>query len=219
MSDKTIIYYTSNQEDDIFEQKIRDKILENSGGLPIISVSQKPIDFGKNICVGDVGVNEDNLYRQILIGCEEAKTKFILSAESDCLYPPDYFNFNPLTDDIYRYDNVWILKSWQNGYFKKRWSEGAQVIGRDKYIYLIKKALEGLSIWNPISNKPHQRSRKMKCVFEKRMYKKFKYFTGNPVINIKTGKGLRKGAGTNGIFSEDLPYWGLSTELKKELNV
>ncbi len=219
MNDATIIYYTSNQEDENFEQKIRDNILKNSGGLPIISVSQKPINFGKNICVGEVGVNEDNLYRQILIGCEDVKAKFVISAEADCLYPPDYFNFIPPTDDIYRYDNVWILKSWQNGYFKKRWSEGAQIMLKEHYIYLINKALQGLPVWNPISNKPHQRSRKMKEVFGKWMYKKFKYFTGNPVISVKTGNGLRKEAGTNGIFSENLPYWGLSIDLKKELSL
>ena len=65
----TIIYYTSNKEDEAFEGKTRKKLLEVCGDIPIISVSQKPIDFGKNICVGDVGACDANLYRQIQIGC------------------------------------------------------------------------------------------------------------------------------------------------------
>jgi len=56
----TIIYYTANREDERFEQVIRENILRVSEGLPIISVSQKPIDFGQNICVGNVGVSNQN---------------------------------------------------------------------------------------------------------------------------------------------------------------
>ena len=64
--DKTIIYYTSNQEGSLFEEKIRENILKHKGNLPIISVSQKPMGFGKNICVGDVGHSYLNEFRQIL---------------------------------------------------------------------------------------------------------------------------------------------------------
>jgi hypothetical protein len=44
----TILYYTSNREDESFEKKIQENILKQTD-LPIISVSQKPINFGKNI--------------------------------------------------------------------------------------------------------------------------------------------------------------------------
>lgn len=87
----TVIYYTSNREEKEFENKVKAKLLEVIGKLPLISVSQKPIDFRKNICVGDVGVCDANLFRQIQIGCEAANTPFVISAETDCLYPPEYF--------------------------------------------------------------------------------------------------------------------------------
>ena len=55
---KTIIYYTSNREDERFESRVRANLLKVCGNLPIISVSQKPIyGFGFNIPVGDVGVS------------------------------------------------------------------------------------------------------------------------------------------------------------------
>ena len=82
---KTILYYTSNRENEEFEEKIRQNILENCGDLPIISISQKPIDFGKNICVGDVGHSYLNEWRQILIGAKKARTKHVILCEADFL--------------------------------------------------------------------------------------------------------------------------------------
>lgn len=89
---KTIIYYTSNREYQSFERSIQQTIIENSNGIPIISVSQKPIDFGENICIGDIGTSELNILRQIRIGAVCAKTDFVIPCESDILYPPDFFS-------------------------------------------------------------------------------------------------------------------------------
>ncbi len=66
MEDLTIIYCTSNQEDPVFEKKIQDNILK--AGLPIISVSHKPIDFGDNICIGEQEVSYRTLFKQLYIG-------------------------------------------------------------------------------------------------------------------------------------------------------
>ena len=219
----TIIYYTASQEKDNFEQNVRNKLLEVSGDLPIISVSQKPLNFGHNICVGDVGVNDDNEWRQVLLGLYEAKTPFVLSAEADALYPPEYFDFVPeRLDRIYRYNPVWILRTGRPFYLKKDWTEGAQIIGREYFIRLINEGLSGLPMWNPRNAKDFKSSKqydKMKPVFnfEKRDWD---YFGGpTPVISVKTGEGMRKHTGTQvstkGEYS--LPYWGPAVELEKEL--
>lgn len=68
MITKSIVYYTSNHEKPEFEQKIIDDLLSKRGDLPIISVTQKPMDLGTNICVGDVGLSYLNARRQMLIG-------------------------------------------------------------------------------------------------------------------------------------------------------
>ncbi len=116
--DLTIIYYTSNKEKPDFEEKVRAELLRVCGDLPIISVSQKPIDFGKNICVGNVGASGFNMFRQVLIGCREAKTLFVISAEADCLYPPEYFKFIPERENIcYRNANTYGRGHYRDDFF------------------------------------------------------------------------------------------------------
>ena len=50
--DVTILYLTANLEQPYFAENIRQNILKHKGDIPIVSVSQEPLDFGKNICVG-----------------------------------------------------------------------------------------------------------------------------------------------------------------------
>ena len=90
-SDLTIIYYSSNQEKPEFEQKIVDNLKKVAGDIPIISVTHVPMDLGTNFCVAEQPVCYSSEFRQILIGLKEAKTKWCIAAESDCLYPPEYF--------------------------------------------------------------------------------------------------------------------------------
>lgn len=106
----TVIYYTANQIDDGAATRIRNNLLVKTKGLRIISISHKPIDFGDNICVGEIGVSLYNLFNQVLIGVREVKTKFIVCAEDDYLYGPDRFDFIPPRDDTFYYDtNRWGL--------------------------------------------------------------------------------------------------------------
>ncbi len=208
--DLTIIYYTSNREEEEFENKIRQKLLEVSGDIPIISVSQKPIDFGKNICVGDVGASYLNLYRQIEIGCKEAKTSFVISAEADCLYPPDYFNFVPLNvNECYLYNNILILNSWDQYYLKKDICFGAQITGREHYLKELSICLNGRPQWSRL--KMYDPS----VLWFRHRWKLFG--TKNPVISIKTGNGMNKHTKTQGARRGRVPYWGSSTKLRKEM--
>ena len=136
MEDLTVIYYTSNREAPEFESRIMGHLLDVCGHLPIVCVSQKPVYMGKNIVVGDVGASGFNMFRQVQIACQEAKTRFVVSAEVDCLYPPDYFDFVPERDDAcYRNSNLYVMGHKRDYFFKK--SEGAthaQVIGREFYL-------------------------------------------------------------------------------------
>jgi hypothetical protein len=207
----TIIYYTSNHEEPAFENKIKGKLLEVCGEIPIISVSQKPIDFGKNICVGDVGACDANLFRQIQIGCGAATTPFVISAEADCLYPPEYFQFIPGdTDEYYRLDNLYILYQWgEAGFYKKSTAPFAQITGRENYTRMIEKALSGKPRWN--KPKVHVRiplflDKPWKVIDNK-----------NPVINLKTLHGMRRHTATDGTPVDNIPYWGSAVKLRREL--
>jgi len=201
----TVIYYTSNREDEAFEQKIRERLLDSIGGLPLISVSQKPIDFGKNICVGDIGTSDLNVYRQLLIGCEAAETPLVATAEADCLYPPQgYFDFVP--DDIdaaYRNKNLWVLKPRWSTFRKKEYSLSAQIAGRKYLIMVIKR-------W-------FAKEWRRKDILSR---EELRFFESDlPCINIKTGSGMRDFVGTekNVTPVERLPYWGSAQDLKESL--
>jgi hypothetical protein len=212
-NDATIIYYTSNREDENFEKKIQKVLMRMNPGFPILSVSQKQIDFGENICVGDVGANDHNLYRQIQIACQSIFTPFVISAEADNLYPRDYFDIEPSKlDSIYRYSNVWILKHHRGYFFKKRWCEGAQIIGREYYLDLLEKELEGKPLWlnghyptNPFRNLNQNWNW---------------YGTDIPVVSIKTGLGLRANTLTiAGETTRSLPYWGTTRVVRTKLGL
>jgi len=204
---KTILYYTSNQENPEFERKIQANIVKQTN-LPIVSVSQKPIDFGENFCVGDVGGSYFNEWRQILIGLKEIDTKYVVFAESDFLYPKDYFDFEP-KDKINRYDNVWIVFNYKGfgGYNRKKYSEGAQICDREYLIEKYEEFFQGLPEWSLArmgkDNYP---------LFGEA----FSWFGGDPCISFKTGQGVRCMTNTLKEKEASLPYWGDITKLKEE---
>lgn len=107
--DLTILHYTANRIGTHFAEKIREELIKNSLGIPIISISQKPIDFGENICVGEIGASTHNVYKQILIGARKAKTKYVVCCEDDSLYSSEHFEFVPQTDAFYYNINCWRL--------------------------------------------------------------------------------------------------------------
>ncbi len=110
--DLTIIYYTANHISDYFMSNTLKVLLGCIGNIPIISVSQKPMSLGKNICVGDIGRSHLNIYRQALIGAKEAKTKYIALVEDDVLYTKEHFEYKPI-DGVFSYNvNIASIYSW-----------------------------------------------------------------------------------------------------------
>ena len=216
MNDVTIIYYTSNRENPEFERKIQENLLSICGNLPIISISHKPINLGKNICVGDVGASGFNMFRQVLIACEAATTKFVISAEADCLYPPDYFNFIPPREDVcYRNNNTYIVAHNKDYYYKK--NEGStfsQIIGREFYIKRLKELFKDAPEWS-VQEKSFPKERLGKAdIFERKQIEH--YTTENPCLSFKSGQGMRNYSHSDRTPIHDLPYWGTARELRKK---
>ncbi len=218
MSDVTIIYCSSNREKPEFEQKIRDNILENRGDLDIISVSQKPILFGKNICVGDdVGVSGFNFFRQTQIACQEAKTRFVVSCEADCLYPPDYFKFIPERDDLcYRLENLFVLRIGRNFFHRKRTgATHAQIINREFYLKRLEYLFSGSPKWSATEKNFPKERRKGEDVFNKNQIEYYRI--ENPVVQIKTRDSMRH---YTACFEDEkyeyLPYWGTVKNMKEK---
>ncbi len=111
--DLTIIYYTANKNSDYFMANTQKQLLKVIGDTQIISVSFKPMNLGKNICIGEQERSNYMLYKQVLQGAIEAKTKYVAMAEDDMLYSEDHFKYRPSDDNTFAYNlNKWSIFSW-----------------------------------------------------------------------------------------------------------
>jgi hypothetical protein len=104
---KGIIYYTDNRID-------KSKILKESqktilaSGLPIVSCSLKPIDFGENIVLEGRKRSYPTMALQILMALEASTAKYVFFCEHDVLYHESHWDFIPPKDEIYYYNvNNW----------------------------------------------------------------------------------------------------------------
>lgn len=105
---KSIIYYTTNELDQPIAEMVRKRICEI--GLPIVSCSLKPLDFGKNIVL-NLKPSPVTMFKQILSALE-ASEGYVFLCEHDVLYHPSHFDFNPTEDKFYFNTNVWKWK-WE----------------------------------------------------------------------------------------------------------
>ena len=207
----TIVYYTGHTGEPFFEQKIREELLKSSKGMKIVSVSQKPLDFGENICVGDVGKSHFNAWKQMKIGVENAKTKFVCMAEDDTLYPEEYFEFVPPREDyLYVPKQCYVLflgRKKSHSYFgRKQGSEGTIIAGRDFLLRRLDKMYKGLDEWRT--------SDTLRLVLFKRNWTTFDLKT--PVVVFKPKGNLHmKAPIRRGERLRSLPYWGDSINLSK----
>lgn len=100
-----VIFYTDNLLDEKIARPVRESILES--GLPIVSVSLQPMDFGENYVVaGKRGYV--SMMKQIILALEKSTAKYVFFCEHDVLYNKTHFDFTPPSDDIFYYnENVW----------------------------------------------------------------------------------------------------------------
>ncbi|WP_370574773.1 hypothetical protein [Methanomethylovorans sp.] len=213
MSDTTIIYYTSNRENPSFEARIQQTIIEEMGNLdlPIISVSQKPTYFGKNICVGEVGFSGHNAWRQFQIGALAAKTRFVCTAEADCLHAREYYEFEPKSDNTFYIGNpLWVLFAQRGkvkSFYRKSGSESSMIIGREFIIDIIDKMLDGLGKW-------HDPTQPDLSSIMYKLGKREDFEMSIPIITFKTDNNMhRKTPYSRSSGTKELPYWGMAGDL------
>jgi len=120
-TDLTLLYYTANVVDPTLGQRCLDQLVHACPNTPIVSVSQKPIQVGMNICVGEIGRSLQNIYMQVLAGARQVKTKYVALVEDDCLYVPDHFNHRPSSDQVFAYNlNRWLLHADRGNVYSYR---------------------------------------------------------------------------------------------------
>lgn len=105
----TLLAIIDNHMDEKLHSLCMDYLKWSADGLPIISISQKPVDLGTNICVGDIGRSVENFWMQILIGAEAATTEYVAIVEQDNFYPKGYFDFMPSRRDTFYYNFNYVI--------------------------------------------------------------------------------------------------------------
>ena len=135
----TLVYYSSKSDWPKLEQEVRNTISRNSNGLPIVSVTHQPVDFGDNICVGDIGRSWESVFTQQKLGVERATTKYVAICESDFLLPPAFFSFRPPHDKIYCWPrDGYIAFQWKPRlYYRKRITQTVGVVGREHLLSIL----------------------------------------------------------------------------------
>ena len=199
----TIIYYTSNREDETFEEKIRGELVKNRSGLPVISVSQKPIDLGENVCVGEHEASTYNTKKQIYEGLKRATTEYVVMAEADFLYPKEYFEFEPKGDKFYCVENVYIAWINRSKFYRKLGSEGAMICHRESLMEIMETYL---TEWD-------MRTKMKSLLFHP---ESIKVTLETPVVTFKTGNGVSwRCSYIKGSSIKDIPHWGNAGKLRK----
>jgi len=98
-----VIYYTDNRIQNTLIYKLAQKFISESG-LPIVSCSLWPIDFGQNIVLKNRRRSYPTMVEQILMALEASDADYVFFAEHDVLYHESHWDFIPPTDDIYYYN-------------------------------------------------------------------------------------------------------------------
>ena len=218
----TVVYYTPNYKDETFAERIRQRLVETIGDIPLVSVSQKPLDFGKNICVGDIGRSYRNVYKQMLIGAREAKTDYIACAEDDTMYPPNHFDerfFPPL--DAFGYNmSRWSVCTWVTPpvyTITNRFCNSNMIAPRKLLIELIEKRINKYPEGSKEPSKLWSEPGKHDAEYGLGTYKIHQFMTTHVVSFIHSQtlayEFLGKRKRLNTIRDYDIHYWGKVKDL------
>jgi hypothetical protein len=108
-----ILYYTHNYCDENIFKACQKQLLKT--GLPIVSVSLKPIDFGENIVI-DKEPGAITMVEQIVAGLEAIQDENVFFCEHDVLYHLSHFDFKPPREDTFYFN----INNWRWDYPKDR---------------------------------------------------------------------------------------------------
>jgi len=108
---KGVVFYTDSKLDESIARVCREQIKRGFNG-EIVSVSLKPLDFGKNIVLEGRVRSYPTMILSIITALEASTKDYVFFCEHDVLYDPSHFKFTPPTDDIYYYN----INNWRWGY-------------------------------------------------------------------------------------------------------
>lgn len=209
---KVILYYTDNTSvNHHIAYAVKEQLLR--ANLPIVSVSQLPIRFGKNICIGPMGRSRVSMTKQVLLGLDNTNADIVFIAEHDVLYPPSHFDFTPEDrNTIYYNQNMWRVRTKDGANFKSEYNGAvSQLAGlkwtlRERFLerldfFTTGKPLPGLQGFRWYKHKPPGGTSPW-CKFGS-------WVSPIPTLDIRHGENLtgnRKGFDLK--TSQSIPGWG-----------
>lgn len=219
----TVIYYTANTIGEGFAGKVREVLSRAIGKYPLISVSQKRLAFGENVCVGPIGQTVFNLYRQVLAGARLAQTPYVAMAEDDTLYPSDHFEIRP-ADDCFAYDmNRWSLFTWSNPpIFSRRHRKvlSSMIAPRKLLIEALEERFAKYPDDSKIPIKYFAEPGRYETGLKVKVQKTEEFFSTTPMVSFTHPEslgyqihGVRKSLGNDRAYQ--LPYWGTAEEISR----
>lgn len=212
--DITILYYTANIIPEFFANNVREQLLLASNGIPIISVSQKPIDFGENICVEDLTPSIYNIYVQIYMGANNVKTKYVVCCEDDSLYVPEHFTRRPCEDAFAYNVNRWNVDETGVFFYRHRRGMCMCIAPTQLLIDTLEVRLRKYS--DPFANIPHfGEPGRYEIGLGLPPVKLEEFDTKIPCLhfNHMDGQGQRRKLRKVDKIVGDLEYWGNAKEL------
>lgn len=225
VSNLTIIYYTCNNISHDFGHATRTQLRDAIGELPIISVSHKPMKFGKNIVV-DLPRHHLSIYRQALIGAKAVTTKYIALCEDDVLYSPEHFKHRSSPGKFAYNMNVWNIQTWREPMFTQkpggRKNLSQLICERDLFIEAMEERFAkypdgkvNLGLWA----EPGKYERQLGVTVREAEY----FYTNPPNISYSHETALSfENLGTNKRLGEiratEIPIWGTAKEAMEVYN-
>ena len=100
---KAAIYYTDSRLDEKLAAPVRQRLQHSLNGHDLVSVSLKPLDFGRNVVV-PLERGTMTMFRQILAGLEATDADIVFLCEHDVLYHSSHFEFTPPQADVFYYN-------------------------------------------------------------------------------------------------------------------
>lgn len=223
MDDITIIYLTANKVPDKWAFYQRAVLSEAVVGMPVISVSMKPIDYGETNIIQEGETCIDNIYWNMLKAAKIAKTPFMAVAEDDVLYPREHFtSFRPPMD-TFAYNNVrWQIHLWGEPifYWRARLSNYSLIAPREALIKGLEERFEKYPFGQQLGGGElgHNRFERKRGTTQHKMVEfsttiglvAFNHIYSIDVLEQKQKKRMGK------IRATAIPYWGSAKELVRK---
>jgi hypothetical protein len=213
MAEISAIYYTALAAPERFRATLVANLLDAMGDIPIIEVVKPP----------EVPASQAQIYRQVLEGAKQAKTRYVACCEDDVLYSPEHFKFRP-KDNHWGYNmNAWSIFTWGEPMFTYKTPGGRRNLNSlicERQL-LIDHLEERFSKWDEsnidkrIFGEPGKYDNQLGTTPYPSQY----FYTNPPniVFSHQTALGFKE-LGTRkrvgDVRATEIPYWGTAKQVR-----